>query len=339
MGGSQVLSYNLQWDEASNGVSWKNVIGFQPSSLALTTILTNGVSGGLTYKFRVRARNVHGWGAFSTETSIKAAQIPDQMSSVTTSIDVPTGGVLISWTMPHDGYQSIINYLVEIQTSTGAWKQDVSNCKGSDPAMLTCLIPMSVLIATPYNLNFDTLIVVRATAQNSYGFAKYPSVANTDGARIRITPSQMAAPTIVLHTDTTIQVRWVELTGVQTGNSPILSYNLYWDNASGSIVYELVDSLVTTFTVTGLTGGQNYSFKVRARNVYGYGQQFSSELIVQASDLPGQPNIVSVGLDSTNVVISWVPPQSHFSPIDSYNIKILDAQGNYFETSFCDGTN
>jgi len=62
------------------------------------------------------------------------------------------------------------------------------------------------------------------------------------------------------------------LTGTQTGNSPILSYNLYWDNASGSTVYELEDELVTTFTVTGLTGGQNYSFKVRARNVYGYGQ-------------------------------------------------------------------
>ena len=47
---------------------------------------------------------------------------------------------------------------------------------------------MSVLIASPYNLNFDTLVLVRATAQNSYGFAKYPSVVNSDGARIRITP-------------------------------------------------------------------------------------------------------------------------------------------------------
>lgn len=139
---------------------------------------------------------------------------------------------------------------------------------------------MSVLLAAPYNLNFDSLVVVRATAQNSYGFAKQPSISNTDGARIRITPSQMAAPTIVLQTDTTIQVKWVELSGAQTGNSPILSYNLYWDNASGSSVYELVDSLVTTFTVTGLTGGLNYSFKVRARNVYGYGQQFSNELLV-----------------------------------------------------------
>ena len=43
------------------------------------------------------------------------------MGIVTTSIDVPTGGVLISWTIPHDGYQSITNYLIEIQTSTGAW--------------------------------------------------------------------------------------------------------------------------------------------------------------------------------------------------------------------------
>lgn len=106
----------MQWDEASNGASWKNLIGFSPSSLALTTVLTNGVSGGLTYKFRVRARNVHGWGSFSTETSIKAAQIPNQMSTVLTSIDVPTGAVLITWTKPHDGYQSITNYLIEIQT-------------------------------------------------------------------------------------------------------------------------------------------------------------------------------------------------------------------------------
>jgi len=131
---------------------------------------------------------------------------------------------------------------------------------------------MSVLLAAPYNLNFDALVVVRATAKNSYGFALNPSVANSIGARIRVSPSQMAAPTIVLQTDTTIKVKWVELIGTQTGNSPILSYNLYWDNASGTTVYELLDALVTEFTVTGLTGGQNYSFKVRARNVYGYGQ-------------------------------------------------------------------
>jgi hypothetical protein len=71
------------------------VIGFSPSSLLLTATLTNDVTGGSIYRFRVRARNVHGWGPFSTEKSIKAAQIPDQMATVSTSIDGPTGGVTI----------------------------------------------------------------------------------------------------------------------------------------------------------------------------------------------------------------------------------------------------
>lgn len=121
MGGSQINSYNLQWDQATNGATWTNVIGFSPSSLVLTATLTNGVTGGLTFRFRVRARNVHGWGAFSSVLSIKAAQIPDQMDPVSTSIDGPTGGVSIEWNMPHDGFQDIENYLIEIQTSTGVW--------------------------------------------------------------------------------------------------------------------------------------------------------------------------------------------------------------------------
>jgi len=121
MGGSQITSYNLQWDQATNGANWTNVIGFTPSSLVLTAKLTNGVTGGLTYGFRVRARNVHGWGAFSSVLYIKAAQIPDQMDTVSTSIDGLTGGVFIAWNKPHDGFQDIENYLIEIQTSTGVW--------------------------------------------------------------------------------------------------------------------------------------------------------------------------------------------------------------------------
>jgi len=34
---------------------------------------------------------------------------------------------------------------------------------------------MSVLLATPYNLNFDALILVQTTANNSYGPALNPS--------------------------------------------------------------------------------------------------------------------------------------------------------------------
>ena len=69
---------------------------------------------GTFYSFRVRAANIHGFGEFSETFSVKAAGIADQVLTVTTSIDVVTGGVTIDWVTPHDGSQEITSYLVEI---------------------------------------------------------------------------------------------------------------------------------------------------------------------------------------------------------------------------------
>ena len=49
MGGVQVTSYNLQWDKATNGVDWFNLIGYSPSQLELSTTVTSDVIGGNTY--------------------------------------------------------------------------------------------------------------------------------------------------------------------------------------------------------------------------------------------------------------------------------------------------
>ena len=73
---------------------------------------------------RVRAKNIHGWSVdFSEAALIKAAQIPDKMEKVTTSIDVDSGSVRIDWIEPHDGHELIDSYLIEIQQSDGGWLQ------------------------------------------------------------------------------------------------------------------------------------------------------------------------------------------------------------------------
>lgn len=126
----------------------------------------------------------------------------------------------------------------------------------------------------------------------------------------------MDPPTQLVSTDTTIQVEWLPLvTGSEIGNSEIFSYNLYWDNGTGSTSIELVDELTQQFTVTGLQGGLNYKFKVRALNIYGYGE-FSDEYVVEASDMPGRSELPTVTLNTQNVVITWVAPWSHFNTID-----------------------
>ena len=55
------------------------------------------------------------------------------------------------------------------------------------------------------------------------------------------------------------------------GGSPVVSYRVWFDNATGS-VWEVKEETIseTSYTATGLTQGQTYLFKVEAQNAYGY---------------------------------------------------------------------
>ena len=57
--------------------SWENVIGFIPYSILTRVTLSNQITQGKLYKFRVRAANIHGFGEFSDTVTIKAAGIAD----------------------------------------------------------------------------------------------------------------------------------------------------------------------------------------------------------------------------------------------------------------------
>lgn len=175
---------------------------------------------------------------------------------------------------------------------------------------------MSVLTTGPYNLAFDELIFARVKAFNVYGWSSV-SPLNTSGIKIRRKPDQMAAVTIVSKKQTEISLSWTALTGAATGNSAILSYSLFWDNATGTTSIQVIDSLVTTHKVTGLIGGQNYKFKIRARNIYDYGI-FSSEVTSLASDIPDQIGIATVSIVGTNVVVDWAAPNANNTPILKY---------------------
>ena len=81
----------------------------------MTSFVVNpGITQGTSYDFKVKARNKWGWGDFSSTVTIAATGVPDQMSEATTTIDIATGGVKITWTQPDNNGATISSYLIEI---------------------------------------------------------------------------------------------------------------------------------------------------------------------------------------------------------------------------------
>jgi hypothetical protein len=172
-GGSAITSYNLQWDAGNNGGPWVSLQGDSPASLATSILLTSSIVGGTTYRFQVRASNIHGWGAYSATLAIKAAQVPYQITSATYTIDPATGGFALGWDAPADGSDTIDRYLIQIKNGAGSWVSNPPGCVGTEATIVstrTCIVAMSELTSpSSFNLAFDVLIEVRLQAGNSYG--------------------------------------------------------------------------------------------------------------------------------------------------------------------------
>jgi len=151
-GGDQILSYNLQFDNASGGQTWINLVGFVTDSIELTFSHTNSIQKGKTYQFKVRARNAQGWGPFSEVLSLVAARRPDQMPSVVTSNEFTD--VKIAWEEPaYDGGSPLLGFRVQIKTAEGFYEEETEHCDGIiNKANLFCVIPMSALRSEPFSL-------------------------------------------------------------------------------------------------------------------------------------------------------------------------------------------
>ena len=78
-GESDILSYNLEWDQGSN--TWVEITGESEIYLLESFVKTSEILAGETYGFRVRALNSLGWGTYSDVTYIKAATKPSQMQA------------------------------------------------------------------------------------------------------------------------------------------------------------------------------------------------------------------------------------------------------------------
>jgi hypothetical protein len=106
---------------------------------------------------------------------------------------------------------------------------------------------MHSLRAEPFNLEYQALITAKVMAGNERGWSA-ASPANTDGAHVEVEPSALIAPTRgILTGPTQLDVKWLALDLYTAGGSPVLSYNLQYDNATAAVTWTDVVGLAPDY--------------------------------------------------------------------------------------------
>ena len=97
-------------------------------SLTGLTYTDTSLTNGQAYFYKIQAHNSLGWSADSTIVSATAADVPDQVTGLT-STAVAGSSVDLAWTAPSDNSNAITNYLVEHSdnNSTRTTKATVGN--------------------------------------------------------------------------------------------------------------------------------------------------------------------------------------------------------------------
>ena len=70
----------------------------------------DGLTGGTTYRFIVRARNIYGYGPWSPEFQVLASDLPDQVAIPTVTIGSTATAVTVAWLAPGDHSAAIDQY-------------------------------------------------------------------------------------------------------------------------------------------------------------------------------------------------------------------------------------
>jgi hypothetical protein len=180
-GGYPVIDYRITY-EKGDGVYSILADKHQDTSYTL-----HGVVAGVTYSFRIQARNSEGLSAYSTTTSILAAQVPNTPDMPSTVVVGPN--VIIRWTPPSPNGSPINGYVVKIIDHYLGYHTETSHCDGQKAEVwlvAECSVPLAILADSPFDMILGDHIYVKVQALNAYG-ASMESVPG-DGAAMMAPP-------------------------------------------------------------------------------------------------------------------------------------------------------
>jgi len=278
-GGASVTKYTVV---ASPG-------GATATATSVKPVVVTGLTNGKTYTFKVKATNDWGTGPLSAASNpVYPATVPNAPTGVTAK-----GGdslAWVGWPAPSSNGGGQILYYTVTSNPDGITKKLATNSGSID------------------GLTNGTAYTFTVTASNKLGTSPASAPSNS------VTPARLPdAPTGVT------AVAWnadavVSFTlPASNGGSPITKYMAV--STPGNISMSGTSSPIT---VTGLTNGKAYTFKVRATNGVGDGPYSTSSNSVTPLAVPGAPKNVAATAGDKQATITFYPPPLPNVPVTNY---------------------
>jgi len=290
-GGAAITDYVVEYatpNAGSNALVWQT---FADGVTATTSATVTGLTNAVQYQFRVSAVNAVGRGAASSTVTV--APVYSGVAGAPRSLTAVAGRMKLSlsWQAPlSNGGFSITDYAIETSTDEGAnWSRFADSVTTATSATLT--VPTG-------NVTYQ----VRVRAVNSAGLGEASNIAVA-------TPTANGGPSAVRN-----------VVAIAALLSATISWTVPVDNGGGSITEYVVDYTtdgenfagtrrVNSFTrstvFSGLAGGVQHTFRVRALNVFGTGIEGTAVVTPIAPTVPSAPRSLTATVNYNSATLYW----------------------------------
>lgn len=314
-GGSAITDYIIEYKISTDG-SWST---FSDGTSDATSAVVTGLTNNTTYNFRVSAVNTSGTSSASTTANATTAGVPD----APTSLAATPGNtqMALSWTAPAANGSAITDYVVEFKLAA-----DVSWTTFSDGTS-------TATSATVTGLTNGSSYNFRVSATNAIGTS---SVSSTETATPATTPG---TPTSLAATRGNAEVSLIWVAPAANGGASVTDYVVEFKLTADASWTTFSDgtSTATSATVTSLTNGSSYDFRVSAVNTAGTGSASSTATATPATT-PDAPTSLAATRGNTQVALSWTAPASDGGDAVTDYLVEYKLSGDLSWTTFTDGT-